>query len=231
MRKNRLLRIYELHRGFFFPLYVGVRHRETTSFPEWPKKDTLPRWAGVSSVGKCVQGDAANLPFTSDCSFSCEFCSVPVMSSLLKGTVGCQSSVDCGVLPRSRQTLQPTDLWNPVLTRTCSCYLIMNVLIPVRGIRTACSSQLLASVGCWTQFPYAVKEKWASLLRVPLHVTLGGARGFNTTILTAGTRDVQGAVGWPAQCFCHKPTEFLTGLGSLSHGSEKLCFCFFFSSL
>lgn len=38
-------------------------------------------------------------------------------------------------------------------------------------------------------------------------------------------------VGWlPAQSFCHKPTEFLTGLGSLSHGSEKLC-SFFFSTL
>lgn len=57
MRKDRLLRIYELRRGIFFSLYVGVRHRETTSFPEWPKKDTSPCWASVSSVGKCVQGD------------------------------------------------------------------------------------------------------------------------------------------------------------------------------
>lgn len=56
MWKRRLLRIYVLCRGFF-SLYVGVRHREATSFPEWPKKDTLPCWVGVSSVSKCVQGD------------------------------------------------------------------------------------------------------------------------------------------------------------------------------
>lgn len=45
--------------------------------------------------------------------------------------------------------------------------------------------------------PLCCQKKWASLLGVPPHVTLGGARDFNTTILTVGTRDVQGAVRSP----------------------------------
>lgn len=43
--------------------------------------------------------------------------------------------------------------------------------------------------------PWCCQEKWASLLRVSR--LRGGARGFNTTILTVGTRDVQGAVRSP----------------------------------
>lgn len=87
MRKDRLLRIYELRRGIFFLCVwesdIGKRPH-FLSDPKRTRRPAGPVW--VQSANVCREM-SLNPPIASD--FSFEFCSIPVTLSSLKGIASC----------------------------------------------------------------------------------------------------------------------------------------------
>lgn len=202
MQKNRLLRIYELCRGIFSS-FVGVRHRETTtSFPEWPKKDSLPCWAAVSSVGKHVEGDVTESS-PSPRTWALVLSSVLSLSRWLPlGAWPCwrEGSVDCGVLPRRRADAAAHRPVKPGPDPSLFMLLNHELINSPKGWYNCVFLQLLASViSCWLQFLMLLRQV-SFLLHLPQHETLEGAQSVSTTLLTVGAGDVQGAVRFGVCC-------------------------------